>query len=110
MLGGGGTASPMDGIAKVLEIARKDSTNAYAQKMLGYGNLQNGQTKQALERFINAYNYNKEDIGLVPYIALLSKKLGKTEQANLWLEKTRLVFADKPELVKKFETEFQSSK
>jgi tetratricopeptide (TPR) repeat protein len=110
MLGGGGSASPMDGISKVLGIVRKDSTNAYAHKMLGYGNLQNGQTNQALERFIKAYNYNKEDIGLVPYIALLSKKLGKTAQANLWLEKTKLVFADKPELVKKFETEFQSSK
>ena len=107
---GAGGGNPMEGISKVLAVITKDSTNAYGNKMLGYGNLQNGQTDKALIRFINAYNYNNNDVGLVPYIAMLSKKLGKLELANEWLQKAKVIFANDPNLVQQIENEFQSSK
>jgi tetratricopeptide (TPR) repeat protein len=106
---GAKTEDPMAGTVIVLDIVKKDSTNAYAHKMLGYGGLLTGQTEKALDRFIKSYTYNKNDIGLVPYIALLSKKLGKTELAETWFKKAKEVLAAEPNLLKQFEQEFQSS-
>ena len=41
--GASGASSPMEGIMKIREVAQKDSTNMYAQFMLGYGAMMTGQ-------------------------------------------------------------------
>ena len=107
MFGAGGT-NPMEGISKVLGVIQKDSTNAYAQKMLGYGNLQNGQLDKAAGRFEKAYLYNNNDIGLVPYLALLYKKLGNKEAANMWYIKAKEVFVTNKQVLQEFEKEYQT--
>jgi predicted Zn-dependent protease len=107
---GATTDNPMKGTLVLLEMVKKDSTNAYAQKMLGYGGLLTGQTEKAIERFIKSYTYNNKDQNLVIDIALLSKSIGKIEQANKWYAIGNKLFADNPSLLKEFQKEFQSSK
>jgi predicted Zn-dependent protease len=102
--------NPMKGTLVLLEMVKKDSTNAYAQKMLGYGGLLTGQTEKAIERFIKSYSYNNQDQNLVIDIALLSKSIGKMDQANKWYAIGNKLFADNPSLLKEFQKEFQSSK
>lgn len=109
MFGAGGN-NPMEGISKVLAVLKKDSTNPFAHKMLGFGNLQNGQTDKAVERFIKSYNNNKEDVGLVPYIALLSKRLGKMEMSKEWYDKAKLIFQSEPKMLEAFKAEYDSIK
>jgi len=43
--------NPMEGIMKVRSVAEKDSTNVYAQSVLGYGSLLSGQYDRAINRF-----------------------------------------------------------
>jgi len=40
----------MQGIQRILEVARRDSSNMYAQFMLGLGGIQSGQLDKAVER------------------------------------------------------------
>jgi cytochrome c-type biogenesis protein CcmH/NrfG len=40
----------MQGIQKILEVTRRDSTNMYAQFMLGLGGIESGQFDKAIER------------------------------------------------------------
>ncbi len=47
----GGDGNPMAGIMKVREVAERDSTDMYAQYMLGVGGLISGQFDKAIERF-----------------------------------------------------------
>lgn len=45
------SASPMEGILKIREVTEKDSTNMYAQFMLGKASLLSGQYDKAIARF-----------------------------------------------------------
>ncbi len=42
--------NPMEGIAKIMEVVEKDSTNAYAQMTLAKGSLLSGQIDKAISR------------------------------------------------------------
>ena len=109
MFGAGGD-NPMEGISKVLGALQKDSTNAYAHKMLGFGNLQNGQTEKAVDRFIKAYNYNTADEGLIPYIALLTKKLGNATLSKEWYNKAKALFSNDVKMQEAFDKEYNDIK
>ena len=43
--------NPMEGILKVRQVVEKDSTNIYAQMVLGHGSLMSGQYDRAIDRF-----------------------------------------------------------
>ena len=43
--------NPMEGILKVRQVVEKDSTNVYAQMVLGQGSLLSGQYDRAIDRF-----------------------------------------------------------
>jgi tetratricopeptide (TPR) repeat protein len=43
--------NPMEGILKVRQVVEKDSTNMYAQMVLGQGSLLSGQYDRAIDRF-----------------------------------------------------------
>lgn len=43
--------NPMEGILKVRQVVEKDSTNVYAQMVLGHGSLLSGQYDRAIDRF-----------------------------------------------------------
>lgn len=48
---GGISDNPMQGITTVLEVAKKNPDNMYAQRALALGGLQSGQVDKAIERF-----------------------------------------------------------
>jgi tetratricopeptide (TPR) repeat protein len=52
---GGITATPMEGILKVRSVAEKDSTNIFAQEVLGHGSMLSGQFDKAITRFETVY-------------------------------------------------------
>jgi tetratricopeptide (TPR) repeat protein len=57
---GGITASPMEGILKVRAVADKDSSNIFAQEVLGHGSMYSGQYDKAIARFETVYRLSKE--------------------------------------------------
>lgn len=54
------SASPMEGIMKVRSVAEKDSTNIFAQEVLGHGSMISGQYDKAIGRFEAVYRLSKE--------------------------------------------------
>ena len=61
-------SSPMEGIQRILEVANRDSSNMYAQFMLGYGGILTDQYDKAigrLKRVIVAEPDNSEAIFLL---------------------------------------------
>jgi tetratricopeptide (TPR) repeat protein len=57
---GGISATPMEGIMKVRAVAEKDSTNIFAQEVLGHGSMFSGQYDKAITRFETVYRLSKE--------------------------------------------------
>jgi len=84
--GATGAASPMEGILKIREVSEKDSTNMFAQFMLGYGGLASGQLEKAADRFnkvVKREPGNKEAIFL---LAETYERMGEKEKARSWYE------------------------
>lgn len=57
---GGISATPMEGILKVRGVADKDSTNIFAQEVLGHGSMYSGQYDKAIARFETVYRLSTE--------------------------------------------------
>ena len=57
---GGISATPMEGILKVRGVADKDSSNIFAQEVLGHGSMYSGQYDKAIARFETVYRLSKE--------------------------------------------------
>lgn len=53
------SATPMEGILKVRSVAEKDSTNIFAQEVLGHGSMISGQYDRAINRFETVYRLSK---------------------------------------------------
>ena len=97
--GGGGEAPPMEGIMKIREVAERDSTNMFAQFMLGYGSLVSGQFAKATERLskvVEAQPGNKEAVFL---LAESYERVGEMKQAAKWFRVGRTM-VDNPEVIR----------
>ena len=57
---GGISATPMEGILKVRAVADRDSSNIFAQEVLGHGSMYSGQYDKAIARFETVYRLSKE--------------------------------------------------
>ena len=57
---GGISATPMEGILKVRTVADKDSSNIFAQEVLGHGSMYSGQYDKAIARFETVYRLSRE--------------------------------------------------
>ena len=53
--------TPMEGILKVRSVAEKDSTNIFAQEVLGHGSMLSGQYDKAITRFLLVYRLSKNN-------------------------------------------------
>ena len=51
--------TPMEGILKVRSVAEKDSTNIFAQEVLGHGSMISGQYDRAIGRFETVFRLSK---------------------------------------------------
>lgn len=96
---GGISATPMEGILKIREVAEKDSTNAYAQIMLGKGSLLSGQYDKAISRFQLVCRLEPANLDAALLLADTYDRTGNKTEAINWY--TRCIKLAKPAELKK---------
>lgn len=85
-------ATPMEGILKVRSIAEKDSTNIFAQEVLGHGSMLSGQYDRAINRFESVYRLadknNAVQLEACLMLAEIYERKGNASSAIAWYEKS----------------------
>ena len=86
------SATPMEGILKVRAVADKDSSNIFAQEVLGHGSMYSGQYDKAIARFETVYRLSKknEDTKLEACL-MLAEAMKEKQIGYLQLTGTRKV-------------------
>lgn len=102
IFGASGASSPMEGIQKILEVVRKDSTNMYGQFMLGYGGIMTAQYDKAIERLNLVVQAEPDNTEAVFLLAEAYERHGENEKAAQWYE-TGKKFVQNPEALKEIE-------
>lgn len=105
--GASGDASPMEGIMKIREVAESDSTNMYAQFMLGYGAMLTGQFDRAIERFNTVTRNEPGNMEAIFLLAEAYERKGDRVNAVKWYQAGRERTAN-PELLKAIEEKINS--
>jgi len=78
------SATPMEGILKIREVAEKDSTNVYAQIMLAKGAIISGQYDKAIIRLLNANRLEENNIEAILMLADVYDRLRDKKNAINW--------------------------
>ncbi|MGN6492729.1 MAG: tetratricopeptide repeat protein [Agriterribacter sp.] len=107
--GASGASSPMEGIQTILEVVRRDSTNMYAQFMLGYGGIMTGQYDKAIERLHTVVNAEPNNAEAVFLLAEAYERHGENGKAAEWYEKGKK-FIQNPEALKEIEERIKALK
>ena len=86
------SATPMEGILKVRAVADRDSTNIFAQEVLGHGSMVSGQYDKAIERFETVYRLSRANLSVKLEACLMlaeafEKKTDKPSAIS-WYEKS----------------------
>lgn len=105
--GASGASSPMEGIMKIREVAEKDSTNMYAQFMLGYGAMMTGQFDRAIERFSKVTRNEPGNMEAIFLLAETYERSGDKVNAVKWYEEGKKR-VDNPEIVKAIDEKIKS--
>jgi len=104
---GSSAGSPMEvmqGIQRILEVARRDSTNMYAQLMLGWGGLQSGQFDKAIERLTTVVRHQPTNIEATLLLAEVHQQKGNKTDAIRWYEAAKKLLGNQsPEMLKEID-------
>ena len=73
----GNPTEVMQGIQRILEVARRDSTNMYAQFMLGLGGIESGQFDKAIERLTTVVRHQPANIEAMLLLAEVQSAKGR---------------------------------
>jgi len=76
----------MQGIQRILEVAHRDSTNMYAQLMLGLGGIESGQFDKAIERLTTVVRHQPANIEAILLLAEVHQQKGDKADAIKWYE------------------------
>jgi tetratricopeptide (TPR) repeat protein len=98
----GNPQETMQGIQRVLEVARRDSTNMYAQFMLALGGVESGQFDKAIERLRTVVRNQPTNIEAVLLLAQVYQQTGDKADAIAAYESARKL-ADNPEMIKEID-------
>jgi tetratricopeptide (TPR) repeat protein len=74
----------MQGIQRILEVAHRDSTNMYAQFMLGLGGIESGQFDKAIERLTTVVRHQPANIEATLLLAEVYQQKGNKADAIIW--------------------------
>lgn len=99
IFGATGTSSPMEGILKIREVAQKDSTNMYAQFMLGYGGMLTGQFDKAIDRLNRVVKNQPANLEALFLLAEAYERSNQNAEAKKWYLKGKN-FVTNPDLIK----------
>jgi len=76
--------SPMTGISEIMKVITKDSTNIFAQRMLGVGGIISGQLDKAVLRFEKVAAAEPDNIEVLFKLAETYENLGNKPNAVKW--------------------------
>ena len=74
----------MKGIQQILEVARRDTSNMYAQLMLGIGGVVSGQLDKAIERLLTVIQHQPANLEAVLTLAEVYERKGDKQDAIKW--------------------------
>jgi cytochrome c-type biogenesis protein CcmH/NrfG len=104
---GSSAGSPMEvmqGIQRILEVARRDSTNMYAQLMLAWGGLESRQFDKAIERLTTVVRHQPANIEATLLLAEVHQQKGDKTEAVHWYEAAKkLIGTQDPGMVKEID-------
>ena len=81
------SAMPMEGIQKIKEVADRDSTNMYAQLMLGLGDIRSQQYDKGIERLEKVVQHEPENLQALFNLAETYERKGDKANAIKWYTK-----------------------
>jgi tetratricopeptide (TPR) repeat protein len=94
--------NPMQGISLIREVASRDSTNMYAQFMLGMGGLVSGQLDLAIQRLLKVAKYEPNNAEAVLALADAFERKNDKANAIMWYEKGKELIGD-PDFIKEID-------
>jgi tetratricopeptide (TPR) repeat protein len=104
----GSPTEVMQGIQRILEVARRDSTNMYAQLMLGWGGLESGQFDKAIERLTTVVRHQPANIEAILLLAEVNQQRGNKAEAIRWYEAAKgLIGSHDPDMVREIDRRIQ---
>ena len=89
----------MQGIQRILEVARRDSTNMYAQFMLGVGGIESGQFDKAIERLTTVVRHEPGNVEALILLAEANQQKGDKMEAVKYYEAAKKLIGN-PEMIK----------
>lgn len=109
IFGAHGASTPMEGIQKILEVVQKDSTNIYAQFMLGYGGIMTGQYDKAIERLSTVVKLEPDNVEAIFLLAEACERQGENAKAAEWYEAGKK-FIQNPDAIEAIDKRIQELK
>jgi tetratricopeptide (TPR) repeat protein len=88
----------MQGIQRILEVAHRDSTNMYAQFMLGVGGVESGQFDKAIERLTTVVRHQPANIEAILLLADVNEQKGNKADAIIWYGAAKKMISN-PEMI-----------
>jgi len=79
--------NPMEGILKVRQVVERDSTNVFAQMVLGHGSVISGQYDKAIDRFEKVARLQPNNLEAIIMIAETYERKADKPSAIMWYEK-----------------------
>jgi tetratricopeptide (TPR) repeat protein len=101
--------NPMQGIMMIREVAERDSSNMYAQFMLGVGGLMSGQLDRAIDRLSVVAAKQPDNVEVKLMLAEAFERKGDKPNAVKWYESVRSHISN-PEILQELDKRIQSLK
>ena len=92
----------MKGIQHILEVSRRDSTNMYAQLMLGIGGVVSGQLDKAIERLKKVAAFQPDNLEAILTLAEAYERKGDKENARTWYVTSKKLI-NNPDIIKEID-------
>lgn len=90
------SATPMEGIGKIMEVVEKDSSHVYAQITLAKGAMISGQTDKAISRLQTVNRISPNNIEAILLLAEIFERKGDKSMAVDWYNKS-LLYINRPD-------------
>lgn len=105
----GSPQETMQGIQRILEVVRRDSTNMYAQFMLGVGGVESGQFDKAIERLTTVVQHQPANIEAILLLAEVHQQKGNKADAIKWYGAAKKLVGNQ-DLIREIDQRIQSLK
>ncbi len=97
----------MQGVQQILEVARRDSTNMYAQFMLGLGGIESGQVDKAIARLETVIRNEPDNVEARLLLAAADQQTGDKAGAVGQYEAVKKLISN-PDLLREIDQRIQS--